>query len=326
VKMIAETVGIYLIAFAIVWYTTRGLHIHKEIHDLTHATLWLFALASVVSFAIWYFGENLLFSRLFSFFFKRTGYSELLPATAAAYFLQALNALMADVALAVFLHQRKDVPWGASGFTMAFFGFIDGLLFSWMITAAALLVPNSPVHAYLPYSALAAAALMLIAAWWLWREPRTRAERWLRKRPSLIAFRQANLRIYGELLLIRFLIMASQGLLLWATLLAFHASVPLIEVMALSPAILAAGGVPIAPAGLGPLQAVAVHTFAGFAPRPKVMAATLAFSVAHLLYRFPMGLGSAGYFVRTVLHAGGAPESSPPVGLKTEANPGLRHG
>jgi len=32
------------------------------------------------------------------------------------------------------------------------------------------------------------------------------------------------------------------------------------------------------------------------------------------------------YFVRTVLHAGGAPESSPPVGLKTEANPGLRHG
>src|ERR1700739_5009144 len=143
-KIIGKDSLIYGIAAAIIWYESRGLSYHKEIHDLAEENLWWFVPATVVSFLIWFFGENLLFARLFTHFHQHTGYFEMLPGTAAFYFLQAANVLLADGALMVFLHQRKDVPWVASGFTMAYFGFLDGLVFAGTITGTGILVPSSP--------------------------------------------------------------------------------------------------------------------------------------------------------------------------------------
>jgi uncharacterized membrane protein YbhN (UPF0104 family) len=308
-KIIGEDVLVYGIAVAIIWYESRGLNYHKELHDLADANLRWFVPATAVSFLIWFLGENLLLARLFTFFHGRTGYIEMLAGTAAFYFLQAANVLLADGALMVFLHQRKNVPWIASGFTMAFFGFIDGLVFSLTITAAGILVPSSPVRTYIPYSAAALAFFLMIAAWWMWRTPRYRLEKWLYNQRSLQAFRGATPAIYAELLLIRFLIIAPQGLLLWVCLTAFHLNLPLAQVWAESPVMLAAAAAPITPAGLGPLQAVAVHFFGQYAPEAKVMAAMLAFSVLQLIYRLPLGLGSAGVFVHAVLRAAGVPET-----------------
>jgi len=186
-KIIGEDLLVYGIAAGVIWYESRGLSYHKELRDLAQVNLRLFLPATMVSFLIWFLGENLLFARLFTHFHQRTGYLEMLPGTAAAYFLQAVNVLLADGALRVFLHQRKRVPWFASGFTMAYFGFIDGVVFALMITAAGLLVPDSPVRAYVPYSAAALVAFFLIAAWWMWREPRWPIEKWLYSRPSLVA-------------------------------------------------------------------------------------------------------------------------------------------
>jgi uncharacterized membrane protein YbhN (UPF0104 family) len=307
-KVIGEDAFVYGIAAAIIWYESLGLNYRKEIHDLADADLWWFIPTTVVSFLIWFLGENLLFARLFTHFHKRTGYLEMLTGTAAFYFLQAVNVLLADASLMVFLHLRKDVPWAASGFTMAFFGFIDGLIFALTITGAGFLVPSSPIRAYLPYSAAALAFFLLVAAWWLWRAPQYRLEKWVYNHPALLAFRRATPAIYGELLLIRFLIIAPQGLLLWICLGSLHLKIPLVRVWAESPLILVAGASPITPAGLGPLQAVAVHVFARYGPEAKVMAAMLAFSILHLLYRLPLGLGSAGAFVHTVLKSGGVPE------------------
>lgn len=307
-KIIGQDLLIYGIAIAIIWYESRGLDYRKEIHDLGHANLWWFVPATVVAFSIWFLGENLLFARMFTHFHKHTGYREMLSGTAAFYFLQAANVLLADGALMVFLHQRKNVPWIASGFTMAYFGFIDGTVFALLIVAGGILVPSSPPHAYLPYSASALVFFVLIAAWWFWREPRYTFEKWLYHRPSLLAFRKATPAIYGELLLIRLLIVAPQGLILWICLKSFHLNIPISQVLAESPVMLAAAASPITPAGLGPLQAVAVHFFARYAPEAKVMAAMLAYSILHLLYRLPLGLGSARVFVHTVLEKAGLPE------------------
>jgi uncharacterized membrane protein YbhN (UPF0104 family) len=328
-KIIGEDILVYGIAAAIIWYESLGLSYQKEIHDLADANLWWFVPATVVSFLIWFLGENLLFARLFTHFHKRTDYGEMLAGTAAFYFLQAANVLLADGTLMVFLHHRKRVPWVASGFTMAYFGFLDGIVFAFTIAAAGILVTNSPVHAYVPYSTATLAFFLLIAAWWLWRKPRYRLEKWVYNHPSLVAFRKATPAIYGELLLIRFLIIVPQGLLLWICLTSFHLNIPLVQVWAESPIILLAAASPITPAGLGPLQAVAVHVFARYAPEAKVMAAMLAFSILHLLYRLPLGLGSAGVFVHTVLESAGVPEepedaeSSEPLGNRragAEAN------
>jgi hypothetical protein len=309
-KLIGEDLFIYGVAIAIIWYVSRGLNYDKEIRDLGATNLRWFILATVGSFLIGLLGENLFFARLFTHFHQRTGYVEMLAGTAAFYFLQTVNVLLADGALMVFLHQRKGVPWIASGFTMAYLGFIDGLLFSLLITIAGIMVPSSPVHEYLLYSAFALIFFCLIAVWWFWRRPKYRLEKWLYNHPSLLAFRQATPAIYGELLLIRFLIIAPQGPLLWACLASFHLNIPIAQVLAQTPVMLAAAAAPIAPAGLGPLQAVAVHCFGRYAPEAQVMAAMLAFSILQLLYRLPLGLGSARAFVHTVLERGGVSHKS----------------
>ncbi len=303
-RLAVETALIYAIAGGVIWYESRGLDVHKEIADLASGNLWLFVPSTALAFLVWFLGENFLFARMFSHFHEQTGFMEVLPATAAEYFLQAINSLLANGALLVFLRQRKRVSWLAAVFTMAFFGFLDGLLFSLLVALAGLAVPNSAFARWSPVAGVAFAVFVLIAAWWMWREPVYGFERWLRSRPSLIAFRKANPAIYAELLGIRFVFAVPQGLLLWVSLRAFGLNIPLVQMIATSPAILVSGGAPMTPAGLGPLQAVALYGLGSFAPRTKLMAALLAVSIAQLLYRLPLGLGSAGAVVSRVLHRG----------------------
>ena len=317
VKMIGETVLMYAIAASVVWYESRGLSFEKEIKDFTRANLWLLIPATLSSFLIWVFGENLIFARMFSFFHERTGFLEVLPATTAEYFLQVVNVFVANGALVVFLHQRKKVLWIAAGITMAFFGFLDGLLFAAMITLAGVFVPGSPVSAYVKYSVPALALFLAIAAWWLFRTPGTRVEKWLHDRPSFVAFRKATIPIYAELLFIRFCILAPQGVLLWVCFKAFHLNIPATQVVAVSPAVLAASGTPITPSGLGPMQAVAITTFGKFAPSTKIMAASLSFSLLHLIYRLPLGLGAAHTFISRVLRTGGTLKEGAQIGSIT---------
>jgi uncharacterized membrane protein YbhN (UPF0104 family) len=304
-KMTAQSLFIYAIAGGVIWYESRGLRLGRELSELASANLAWFVPATAVAFLLWFVGENLLFARMFSHFHGRTEFIEVLPATAAQSFLQVVNSLVADGALLFFLRQRKGVPWLTGIFTIAFFGFLDGILFSFLVALAGIAVPDSAFAAWWHIAAAAFIAFMLIAAWWMWREPVYGVERWLRSRPSLIAFRKANLAIYAELLAIRFAIALPQGFLLWVSLEAFKLNIPLLQVIATSPAILASGGAPMTPACLGPLQAVGLYGLGAFAPRARLMAALLAFGVAHLIYRLPLGLGSAGVVVGYVLRNGG---------------------
>ena len=73
----------------------------------------------------------------------------------------------------------------------------------------------------------------------------------------------------------------------------FYIRVPLSIVWAVTPAIIAAGGVPITPVGLGPLQAAAVGVFKNFASPTRVIAVYLALSTAMLVYRLPLGIEAA---------------------------------
>jgi uncharacterized membrane protein YbhN (UPF0104 family) len=123
----------------------------------------------------------------------------------------------------------------------------------------------------------------------------------LRTRPALVSFRRANLKIYLELCLIRAAIFVPQGFIFYVCMMAFHVAVPMAMVLAVTPAILAAGGLPFNPVGLGPLQAVAVHAFGRFAPTDRILAIFLLFSGLLLLYRLPLGLGTAGSYVRTLM-------------------------
>lgn len=309
VRIALQAFLVYAIAGAVTWLVLRRLDFSQVASSLEGARFAWFIEATLVSFLIWFLGENLLLARMFSHFHRHTGYRELLPVTAAAYFLQAVNILVSNLAMLLFLRRCKGAGWLTAAFTMTFFGFIDGIIFSAAIVTAGLAVPDSPTREFVPYAGVTLAALLLIAAWWMWRTPRTRFERWLRARPSLVSFRKANLAIYGELLLVRVATLAPQGPLFWVCMRAFHIHVPLLQVMALTPIIFGVAGLPVTPVGLGILQAVAVSGFAGLAPRAPVFAMSFAFSLVQILFRIPLGLGSAHIFAQMVIRAGAQPET-----------------
>jgi uncharacterized membrane protein YbhN (UPF0104 family) len=308
-RTVLQNVAVYGLAAAIIWYEARGIPLRNLMADLAHANLLWFLPATLISFCIWFFGENLLFARMFTHFHWRTGYLELLPATAAAYFLRLVNALVADGALILFLHRRKHVPWLAGTFSFLFLGFIDGYVFGLLTLLSGLFIPGSPLRTYLPYAAGFLGALSLIAAWWMFRTPTTRLEGWIYYRPSLVSFRTARARTYFELGAIRLAIFLPEALLLYIAMLAFHVHVPLLIFFAVFPLILAASGVPLTPTGLGPLQAVALYEFAQYASTSSILVSFLAMSVALLLYRLPLGLGSAGAYARVILKSGHQPPS-----------------
>jgi hypothetical protein len=304
-RTVAQSLVVYGIAGIIIWYEARGVPLHKLLGSLAHANLAWFIPATVASFCLSFFGVNLVYARMFSHFHRSTRYAELLAATAAAFFLQAINLLVSNIALVLFLHRRKDVPWLAGGFTLAFLGFIDGFVYSLMTLLSALFLPGSPMRRYLPYAAGALAAFTLIAAWWLWRTPTTRFERWLRERPALVSFRTARPLTYLELAAIRLGTFVPQGFFFYLAMLAFKIRVSMLTVLALTPAILVAENVPVTPVGLGPLQLLALHEFSRFGSAAQVLAMFLSMSLILLLYRLPLGLGSAGVYAKAVLASGG---------------------
>lgn len=300
-QSIAQDFVIWGIALLCLWWVTRGLSLDRLAGTFQAARLWMFVPANVASFFLWWLGDTLIFSILFSFFHRKTGFRELLPATAAQYFLQAVNILAADGALVVFLNRRKGVRWLAAVWTVMYQAFIDALVLAAAATAAGVLMPQSPLRSVLPYTAGASAFLILVALWWAWGRPITRPEKWIYNRPSAHAFRSAGWREYLTLGGIRFAMVAVQAFLYYISIAAFAPKVPLHAVIALAPALQAATNEPATPQGLGPFQAIVASALSPYAPRDKVIAAALGISILQLLCRLTLGFGAAGTFARRVL-------------------------
>jgi uncharacterized membrane protein YbhN (UPF0104 family) len=300
-QIVVQDAVIWTIAGLCIWWVSRGVSFDQFLQALHRARIWLFVLVNVLSLFLWWLGDTVLFAALFTFFHEKTRFRELLPATAAQYFIQAINMLAADGALIVFLNRRKGVGWLTATWTMMYMGLIDAMVLAALTTASALLMPHSPIRAALPYSAGALCFFILIALWWAWGKPITRAERWMYNRPSAKAFRKAGWRQYAVLGSIRTGMVAAQSVLYCYAILAFAPKVPFRQVIALTPAIQAASNEPVTPQGLGPLQALFVDGLSKFAPRDQILAAALGISVLALLCRLPLGLGAAGTFARRVL-------------------------
>ena len=127
-KTLVQNLVAYAIAAVIVWYAARGVSWNEVAGIGSHATIWMFVIASLGGFLCWFVGETVLYSRLFSYFHGSTGERELLPTMAAVYFLQIVNSYVASGALVLFLHARKRAPWLMGGCTLMFQGYLDAML------------------------------------------------------------------------------------------------------------------------------------------------------------------------------------------------------
>jgi uncharacterized membrane protein YbhN (UPF0104 family) len=292
-KTVVRNLAAYAIAAAIVCYAARGISWRQVVGAGSHATLWIFVIASLGGFLCWFIGETVLYSRLFSYFHDPTGTLELLPTMAAVCFLQLVNSYVAGGALVLFLHARKRVPWIMGGCTLLFQGYLDAMLLAALTLLAIALVPTSPIRLGLGYAAGVLCAGCLIASFWLLWGARLGAGNWLRwlyERPSMASFRMARPSHYIKLLAVRFLIVLGAGFALYGQFVSFHIGVPLMQTLALTPFVVAIGSSPISPGGIGTTQLVFTLAFARFGSKDNLFALSLAVSAFNLLVRIPMGL------------------------------------
>jgi len=283
----------YAIAAAIVCYAARGVSWRQVVDASSHATVWIFVVASLGGFLFWIIGETVLYSRLFSYFHGPTGAVELLPTMAAVYFLQIVNSYVASGAFVLFLHARKRAPWLMAGCTLLFQAYLDALLLATLSLFAIFLVPTSPVRLGLGYAAGAVGAGCLIASFFLiWGERLSTGNwlRWIYERPSMASFRIARPSQYIKLLGIRFLIVLGAGFALYGQFVSFHIGISLAQTLALTPFIVAIGNSALSPGGIGTTQLVFTLAFARFASKDDLFALSLAVTVFNFIVRIPMGL------------------------------------
>jgi uncharacterized membrane protein YbhN (UPF0104 family) len=302
-KTVMRNLVAYAIAAAIVWYAARGVSWRQVVEVGSHATLWLFVVASLSGFLCWFIGETFLYSRLFSYFHAPTGAFEVLPTMAAVYFLQIVNSYVASGAFVLFLHSRKRTPWMMGGCTLMFLGYVDAMLLATLSLFAIVLVPTSPIRPGLNYLAGVLGAGCLIASFWLlWgaRLPTGTWLRWLYERPAMASFRKAQPSHYIKLFAIRFLIVLGAGLALYGQFVSFDIGVPMMETLALTPFIVAIGNSPFSPGGIGTTQLVFTLAFARFASKDDLFALSLAVTAFNFLVRIPMGLAMGAPLVEAV--------------------------
>jgi uncharacterized membrane protein YbhN (UPF0104 family) len=292
-KTALQNLIIYMVAAAIVYYAARSVSWRQVVDASSHATLSLFFVASLGGFLCWFIGDTFLYSRLFSYFHGATGARELLPTMATVYFLQLINSYVAGGAYVLFLHARKRVPWITGGCTLMFQGYVDVMLLAILSLLAIAFVPTSPIRLGRYCAAGVLAAGCLIGSFWLFWGGRLNGGNWLRwlyERPSMLSFRMARPSQFIKLLGIRFLISLGAGFALYGQLASFHIQVPLVQVLALTPLIVAIGNSPFSPGGIGTTQLVFTLGFAGFGRKSDLFALSLAVSAFNVLVRIPMGL------------------------------------
>jgi hypothetical protein len=291
---------VYALAFGIIWYLAKGIALTQLARNISMADAKVFVPASIGSFAIWFLGETFLFASLFSYFHRRTSFSEMLPANAAQYFLQLINTAVAGTALVLLMNRRKGVPWLAAGCTLIFQTLIDFQIMAAMALVAAAVDPFSLIRRFWQIPAVILAVLLLNTCFWLRRRPASAIGQWLYDRPSLISFRSARPSHYIRLAGIRTAIFLGYGTMLYFQVRGFQVKLHPGDVFSLLPAMLLVDGLPITPVGLGPVQAILVTGLATYAPRARLLAMALSVSFMNIGLQAALGLSSARTLAREV--------------------------
>lgn len=289
----------YAGAGAIIWFVSRGIPLAAMTNAISHAHLALFLATTAGALTFWLLGETLLFSRLFTYFHRRTGFGEVLIPNATQYFLQVVNLAVAHGAMILLLSRRKGFPLLTAGCTMLFQGFVDFQVLVLMALAGLALAPSFPLRGTAWYLIAIILALWLASWFWMRGRPASSWARYVYDLPAMSAFRRARPWHYIRLVALRAPIFALQGLVLYLQMLAFHIHVPIGLVVALTPLIMLVTSIPLTPVGLGSEQAAILLCFHSFGTRADLLALSLAVSLTNLVFRMALGVG----FVKPMINS-----------------------
>lgn len=281
----------WAIAAAILWLLFRRIPVGDAWHAAEAARLEIFLPCAVAAAIIWFLLESGAFAYMFSRFNARLSWAEARSLRGLTYLVTPINWNLGTASIILHLRQSKGVGAIESTSSMLFYASIDAILLGSMALVGISLLPASPVIeqirpyllGFVAFGIAALAFFMAPAPDW----------RWLLRIRSLRLFRThgiATLRDVALLSLIRSAYLGGFVLLFWLGTRAFHVELPLGSAMASTPVILAAGGIPITPSGLGTQQAAMLYFFSAYGSEAAILAFGLAFPVAITLARMPLGL------------------------------------
>jgi uncharacterized membrane protein YbhN (UPF0104 family) len=284
--------GPWAVAAAILAFLFQEIPVAAAWEAGQTARLEWFAAGMLTAVTIWFLIESVAYSYLFTRFNVPLSWAEARSLRGVTYLLTPINWNAGTAGVILHLRRSKDVSAVDSGSSMLFYGLIDGVVLTSFLLIGAALLPESPEIATLRRIALGVvcgqlgfiALLMLRVPGWSWLAR-------LRRLAIFRTFREARARDLAWLTLLRCAYFACFVGVFWLGSSTFDIRVPLLVATAATPAILAAGALPITPAGLGTQQAAMLYFFGAYGEPAAILAFGLCFPIALNLGRCLLGLG-----------------------------------
>ncbi len=281
----------WAIAVAILCYLFRRIPVADAWHAAEQARLEIFLPCAMLAAIFWFLLESGAFAYMFSRFNARLSWAEARSLRGLTYLVTPINWNLGTASIILHLRQSKGVGAIESTSSMLFYGTIDAIVLGSLALVGISLLPMSAaieqiapiLLGFVAFGVASLAFFMAPAPHWGW---------WHRIR-SVRLFRSHGIATWRDvalLSLIRAAYFSGFVIFFWLGTRAFHVELPLGSAMASTPVILAAGGVPITPAGLGTQQAAMLYFFSSYGSEAAILAFGLAFPVALSLARMPLGL------------------------------------
>jgi uncharacterized membrane protein YbhN (UPF0104 family) len=291
----AKQAAPWAIAAAILWFLFDRVPIADAWTAAGEARLLEFALATAVAVTGWWLLESRAFAYLFTRFNAPLSWAEARSLRALTYLVTPINWNLGTAAIILHLRRSKGIGAVQSTSTMLFYGLVDLLVLSGLALAGAWVLPASPAIATVERAAgVAVGFAIAMLAVSMASRPRWRWLERMRAAGIFSTHRRATVRDLAVLVAVRTCYFSGFVLFFWFGAQAFHTAVPLPYAMAATPIILVVAALPITPAGLGTQQAAMLYLFEPYGSEASILAFALAYPVALIAARIPLGLPYLG--------------------------------
>ena len=279
------------IAAAIFFWLFEGIAVEEALAAARGANLWPFVAATSVAVVYWFLLESRAFAYLFSRFNAPLSWPESRSLRGLTYLLTPINWNLGTAAIVLHLRASKGVGALESSSSLVFYGMVDGIVMTTLLAIGAATQPADSgfdgLVRWMPWivvwQLVSIAALMADRPHWKWLEK-------ARGFKIFQSHRKATLRDLGVLVLVRSFYFSGFVAFLWLGTHAFNVDLPLVAVLITTPLVLMSGALPITPSGLGTQQAAMLFLWRGYGDEAAILAFGLAFPVALILGRIPIGL------------------------------------
>ena len=230
-----------------------GLSFTTYLANVFAKVSWGHWLALMIPYSLFFFAiDSLVLWRVINWFNTRVSYGAILPIRGSSYILSILNEQVGKGAMALYLNRRDGIPGWEVGSSMLFIMFCEFyyLLF-WALIGYMQRSQQLPDE-FGAIPVIAVAAALFFAVFYLFFQGRIAPRASLRDRPAFKAFREAKLRHYATILLLRSPALLAAVLIYTLALHLFGVEVGLVEMLAYLPIIFFGAATP------GPMRTVAI--------------------------------------------------------------------